>query len=631
MKKLAAFALVILFAWQAHAASLDYGAFRMLPVLHEGRVKPLDSYARIRLKEFSGHEKINGQRAEQWLAETLFDPAFAMTRPLFPVPSDNIKILLQLDHTKKTFSFSELQQALQKEISTLQNLLKIPFEKLAPEQKELLQLHDHVIGYGNLLRSFSMILPLQLPDKEKDSDYLKFIGHEDTLMKDVQRLVKKKGYDPVKYTAKEKKMAELAFSLQQVRSGGEGNNEFRIIPGLALKNGRIAPWQAVLEGNGDALLNDWKTLADTYRAGDTASFSGAAQNILHTTTDISPAKFRLEIFYNNVKPFHVALLLYALALLSYPLTRLRLTSLRSVALRNPLTPGESKKVIIASEPSPTGRGQGEGFRNPGIICMLIALMCHAFGITTRVIVLQRPPVGTLYEAILFVSFIAAAIGLIVYLRRKTTPPLFAGLITAIGLLAIAPALLQGGESMEMLVAVLNTNFWLSTHVLCITGGYALSILTGCLAHFYLIARIRDAATPQLKKLQQGIYAFSISALLLTAVGTALGGIWADQSWGRFWGWDPKENGALLIVLWLAWLQHGRLAGKLNSLAFAACAAFLNVIVALAWFGVNLLSVGLHSYGFTNGIAAGLGAFCAAEILVIGTLWFYGRRHEVPRF
>jgi hypothetical protein len=95
---------------------------------------------------------------------------------------------------------------------------------------------------------------------------------------------------------------------------------------------------------------------------------------------------------------------------------------------------------------------------------------------------------------------------------------------------------------------------------------------------------------------------------------------ADQSWGRFWGWDPKENGALLIVLWLIWIQHGRIAGRLSRFAFLAAVAFLNVIVAIAWFGVNLLGIGLHSYGFITGIALALALFCAGEILLIAILW-----------
>ena len=112
----------------------------------------------------------------------------------------------------------------------------------------------------------------------------------------------------------------------------------------------------------------------------------------------------------------------------------------------------------------------------------------------------------------------------------------------------------------------------------------------------------------------------ILSLLFTTIGTILGGIWADQSWGRFWGWDPKENGALLIVLWLAWLLHGRISVHINEIGFVMGSAFVSVIVVLAWFGVNLLNVGLHSYGFASGIATGIVAFTLLELVIIGGLW-----------
>ena len=120
---------------------------------------------------------------------------------------------------------------------------------------------------------------------------------------------------------------------------------------------------------------------------------------------------------------------------------------------------------------------------------------------------------------------------------------------------------------------------------------------------------------------------ALIALFFVAVGTVLGGIWADQSWGRFWGWDPKENGALLIVLWLVWLLHGKISHDLNRLYYLAGMTFVSVIVALSWFGVNLLSVGLHSYGFTSEVAYSLGGFTAFELLVIGGLVIWIEKKE----
>ena len=104
------------------------------------------------------------------------------------------------------------------------------------------------------------------------------------------------------------------------------------------------------------------------------------------------------------------------------------------------------------------------------------------------------------------------------------------------------------------------------------------------------------------------------ALFFTMFGTILGGIWGDQSWGRFWGWDPKENGALLIVMWLLMMIHLRLSGWVKAPGYALGLVLANITVALAWFGVNLLNVGLHSYGFTEGAFFNLFAFIIFEII-----------------
>jgi hypothetical protein len=121
-----------------------------------------------------------------------------------------------------------------------------------------------------------------------------------------------------------------------------------------------------------------------------------------------------------------------------------------------------------------------------------------------------------------------------------------------------------------------------------------------------------------------VYGVACFALLFSFVGTILGGIWADQSWGRFWGWDPKENGALLIVLWNAVLLHlhwGRLVGDR---ALMAGAVFGNVITSFSWFGLNMLGVGLHSYGFMDGAPFWLGTFVLSQLAIM-TLAFVPSR------
>ncbi len=118
-------------------------------------------------------------------------------------------------------------------------------------------------------------------------------------------------------------------------------------------------------------------------------------------------------------------------------------------------------------------------------------------------------------------------------------------------------------------------------------------------------------------------------LIFTFIGTVMGGIWADQSWGRFWGWDPKENGALLIILWCAILLHARLAGWIGQLGMAVGSIIAIITVVLAWFGVNLLGVGLHSYGFTSGIARWMLFFVGAEVIFIAAALFQITKKRTP--
>ena len=188
-------------------------------------------------------------------------------------------------------------------------------------------------------------------------------------------------------------------------------------------------------------------------------------------------------------------------------------------------------------------------------------------------------------------------------------------LSGASLLLLAPYF-AGAESLELLVAVLNTNFWLATHVLTITTGYGCCLAASIGAHLWLINRTsgRGADPGADDPAGRALIGISLVACLFIIFGTILGGIWADQSWGRFWGWDPKENGALLIALWLIFLLHGRIAASIGAVGFAVGLVLLNVVVALAWFGVNLLGIGLHSYGFTDRAALGLALFCGAELL-----------------
>jgi ABC-type transport system involved in cytochrome c biogenesis permease subunit len=185
-------------------------------------------------------------------------------------------------------------------------------------------------------------------------------------------------------------------------------------------------------------------------------------------------------------------------------------------------------------------------------------------------------------------------------------------------LIIAHNLSLGGDTMEMMRAVLDTNFWLATHVVVVTLGYASTFVAGFLAIVYVARGVftKTLSEATAKGLTRMVYGIVCFATLFSFVGTVLGGIWADQSWGRFWGWDPKENGALIIVLWNALILHARWGGLVKERGLMNMAIFGNIVTAWSWFGVNMLGIGLHSYGFMDAAFKWLMLFNASQLVLI---------------
>ena len=213
------------------------------------------------------------------------------------------------------------------------------------------------------------------------------------------------------------------------------------------------------------------------------------------------------------------------------------------------------------------------------------------------------------------------------------------LLSGMASMIIAQLLSQGGDTLEMLQAVLDTNFWLATHVTIVTLGYTATFVAGFLGAAYIFAGM---FTNALRKdggraIYQMTYGTVCFATLLSFVGTVLGGIWADQSWGRFWGWDPKENGAVLIVIWNALALHARWSGIVKSRGFAVLAVFGNIVTAWSWFGTNQLGIGLHAYGFNKQLADSCAIFWVSQVLIMALgavplpLWAsFGPEPEEPK-
>jgi ABC-type transport system involved in cytochrome c biogenesis permease subunit len=297
-------------------------------------------------------------------------------------------------------------------------------------------------------------------------------------------------------------------------------------------------------------------------------------------------KVRFEAFFNRADPFVQCIALY--------LTAFVLTSLSWLFAGVPL-------------------------RRAAIVAIFIAIVIHTAGLSARMYITGRPPViSNLASTAFFIAWggvlLATGIELIYRNGIGAAVASFMGFIS----LFIGDRLALQGDTMKVLQAVLDTNFWLATHVIIITLGYAATFVAGLFAIIYILAGIFTPALDKTasKEIGRMIYGITCFAILFSFVGTVLGGIWADQSWGRFWGWDPKENGAVMIVLANALLLHARWGGMVQERGIACLAIFGNIITAWSWFGTNMLGVGLHSYGFMDSAMIWLLVFVTSQVLLI---------------
>jgi ABC-type transport system involved in cytochrome c biogenesis permease subunit len=264
---------------------------------------------------------------------------------------------------------------------------------------------------------------------------------------------------------------------------------------------------------------------------------------------------------------------------------------------------------------------------------LVPTALVVWGIGVRCVLRGRPPVSTLYETILFITACAVIVALIAEFIHKQRIALSLGaMLGAIGMfLAYRFELTDGADTMPQLVAVLDTNYYLAIHVTTVTIGYAAGILAGFIGYIFLLGKLlgwRGGDARTYKLLGRMLYGVLCFGLLFSTFGTIYGGVWANDSWGRFWGWDPKENGALMIVLWELMILHGRMGGLWQNWGTALLAVLGNIVVAFSWWGVNLMGVGLHSYGFTAGLKQAVTAFYVLNLAIAGLgvlAWYLERR------
>jgi ABC-type transport system involved in cytochrome c biogenesis permease subunit len=252
--------------------------------------------------------------------------------------------------------------------------------------------------------------------------------------------------------------------------------------------------------------------------------------------------------------------------------------------------------------------------------LVVTLLVHTAALIGRMYLMERwfVFVTNLYSSAVFIGWGCAVVALILELIFRNGIGNIVAAVAGFVTMIIAHNLAGAGDTLEMMRAVLDTNFWLATHVTCVTLGYTATFVAGLLGILFILRGVLTGSLdrPTFTAITQALYGVVCFATLLSFTGTVLGGIWADQSWGRFWGWDPKENGALIIVIWNALILHARWAGLVKQRGTAVLAVFGNIVTLWSWFGVNMLGVGLHSYGFMAFNAVLLATFIPFHLAVI---------------
>ena len=598
--------LIILFLSSIYAD--DFSSLDVFPIQEEGRVKPLDTFAKNQLLRFYGKRSTGTELSPiDWLFGIATDNENSTEIPVFNIRNSEVAhtIGLAWDSNHK-YTISEVSNGIESQLDIFKGIYSKDEENLSLVEKQLAEIYMNVAMYKSLESSLSCLLPTILIDNQKIADaikvnlgdkvsYFRFIQYLDNMNLLIQSYPIN---DDGKFSASDSSFFRILADLNKVYES-KNSIGLKIIPPSTLNAEKVwlSPWE-LMDGRmievfqlkmllrlEDYIINQENEILLSY---EEALYSGSK--------DVPGLSIlEKEVWYNKTNLFYKSTALYILGFIFLCLSYLS-------------RPELLKKLA--------------GFS------LLLGFIFHGVGLSLRMLIMSRPPVTTLYESIIFVGFIGVLLSIIIEFFKKDGMGILIGTISGIVFHYVSFGYATDGDTLGMLVAVLNSNFWLATHVTTMTMGYGVSIIAGIMGHIYLIYSILyPEDSKKLREIYDNTFGITILALFFTVFGTILGGIWADQSWGRFWGWDPKENGALLICMWQIFMIHLRLTGMVRGPGFCFGMVINIIIVTLAWFGVNLLSVGLHSYGFASGIALNLTLFILFELLLGGGSYYLSKKRE----
>ena len=589
---------------------------KKLPVQDSGRVKPLDTLARFKLLRLNGKRKCTTPSGQiltpvEWLFDCIFFPEAVKTYRSFLIQNDTVLDAIGVSHDgrkkRDRYSFNELVPGRKKLFVLAHEYVKIEPKKRDPVQSQIVILAENIMDFERLAHyldfarestsgfTFKPIFPNLIDPLSKKTPFSSIL-------------------EAISSTENNRTFSSEPL-LQKISRIGNRSTSIALFPPTTSRN-VDTEWMTpadlckrVLSGNKELqkqiqLLHTLEKLVQfreqpVHFKNHLREFQEGIKMLAEPRNEYS--KIPLEVMFYKGKFFYYSLLVYVLSFLLIAISWLKLNS-RILDKVIPLS------IIFA-----TG--------------LLVT------GITMRCIIRSRPPVSTLYETILFITAITVIVGLVIeYINRQKIAIVVCSVLGCLGLfLANKFEIKEGTDTMTSLVAVLDSNYWLSIHVTTVTIGYAAGLLAGAIAHIYIVGKALGLKRDDhnfYKSISRMTYGVICFGLFFSVVGTILGGLWANDSWGRFWGWDPKENGALMIILWELAIIHGRFGGLFRDLGVCMSAVFGACIVAFSWWGVNLLGVGLHSYGFASGIMNLLMIFYGLEAVVLFNGFFVWRRERL---
>jgi cytochrome c-type biogenesis protein CcsB len=338
------------------------------------------------------------------------------------------------------------------------------------------------------------------------------------------------------------------------------------------------------------LRNMFSTVTAAFTTADNAQFQQAVQNLKAKLSTLNPEAYQyahhleLEIFYNDSRPFLYSWVLYLIAFLIF--------------------------LTWYSFPNKPLWWSGYGFAIAGFLL-------HSYGLIVRAIISGRAPVSNMYESVIWVGWGIVATAIIFDLLYRRHWFMTTASALGVGFLILAD-ILPFDPNIEPLVPVLRSNYWLIIHVLTITLSYSIFALGMALAHvilaiYFYMPKRRDL----LSELSLFLYRIIQVGVVFLFAGTVLGGVWAAESWGRFWGWDPKETWALISLIGYLAILHARYTGWMRDFGTAVCSILGFWLILMTWYGVNfVLAVGLHSYGFGSGGGTYVMGYLLAEVLFL---------------